>query len=72
MFTKKKLIGENDYENVIVGSGAERENVIKVFKDNGLENCLGGDANDAEEVFKICRVFGMDQEGIAWDMPHFP
>ncbi|KAK9211539.1 hypothetical protein WN943_000916 [Citrus x changshan-huyou] len=46
---------ENDYENVIAGGDAEKENVIKVFKDNGLENCLGGDATDAEEVFTICR-----------------
>ncbi|KAK9187251.1 hypothetical protein WN944_018643 [Citrus x changshan-huyou] len=53
--------GENDYENEIAGGDAEKENVIKVFKDNGLENCLGGDASDTEEVFKICRVFGVDQ-----------
>ncbi|KAK9230646.1 hypothetical protein WN944_023618 [Citrus x changshan-huyou] len=53
--------GENDYEKEIGGGDAEKENVIKVFKDNGLENCLGGDASDTEEVFKICRVFGVDQ-----------
>ncbi|KAH9714534.1 DDE Tnp4 domain-containing protein [Citrus sinensis] len=54
-------IRENDFENEIAGGDAEKENVIKVFKDNGLENCLGGDASDTEEVFKICRVFGVDQ-----------
>ncbi|KAK9232059.1 hypothetical protein WN943_022302 [Citrus x changshan-huyou] len=48
-------------ENEIAGGDAEKENVIKVFKDNGLENCLGGDASDTEEVFRICRVFGVDQ-----------
>ncbi|KAK9190177.1 hypothetical protein WN943_018779 [Citrus x changshan-huyou] len=48
-------------ENEIAGGDAEKENVIKVFKDNGLENCLGGDASDTEEVFKLCRVFGVDQ-----------
>ena len=53
--------GENGYENEIAGGDAEKENVIKVFKDNELENCLGGDATDTEEVFKICRVFGVDQ-----------
>ena len=39
---------------MIAGGGAEKENVIKVFKHNGLENCLGGDGTDVEEVFKIC------------------
>lgn len=29
-------------ENEIAGGDAEKENVIKVFKDNGLENCLVG------------------------------
>ncbi|KAK9233565.1 hypothetical protein WN943_023816 [Citrus x changshan-huyou] len=53
--------GENDYEKEIGGGDAEKENVIKMFKDNGLENCLGGDASDTKEVFKICRVFGVDQ-----------
>ncbi|KAL9447683.1 hypothetical protein AB3S75_015205 [Citrus x aurantiifolia] len=53
--------GESEYEKEIGGGDAEKENVIKVFKDNGLENCLGGDASDTEEVFKICRVFGVDQ-----------
>ncbi|KAK9218676.1 hypothetical protein WN943_007313 [Citrus x changshan-huyou] len=40
--------GESEYEKEIGGGDAEKENVIKVFKDNGLENCLGGDASDTE------------------------